>query len=113
MNPAEVVVSDVKRLHGLVVDPLFTEGVRQARVTPVAHADLQVLPFHVAGADAGTVGVAQDWDHLRPNDIGRAIPALAFRIARIDLDELSEVHAIPKRVVDSRNVGGPNPSVVI
>jgi hypothetical protein len=94
MNPAEVVVSDVKRLHGLMVDPLFAERVRQARIAPVAHADRQILPFHMAGADAGAVGITQDWDYLRANDIGRAIPALAFRIARIDLDKLRE-SAVP------------------
>ena len=51
MLAAEVVVGDVKRLHGLVVDPFFTEGIRQARITPVAHADGEVLAFHMAGAD--------------------------------------------------------------
>ena len=77
MLPAEVVVGDVKRLHGLVVHPLFREGVRQAGVAPVAHADGEILAFHMASADLGRVGVAADWDFLRAGYVRRAVPALA------------------------------------
>ena len=105
MLAAEVVVGDVKRLHGLVVDPFFTEGIRQARITPVAHADRQVLPFYVASADLGRVGVAEDWDRLRAGYVRRAVPVLAFGVLGVHFDELREIHLVAQVGFDRRDVG--------
>src|ERR1035441_6195250 len=51
----------------------------------------------MAGANFCGIGVSHDWDSLRVRHVGRAVPALAFGIARVNLDELREVATVGKR----------------
>src|ERR1035437_9623400 len=40
------------------------------------------------------IGFPHDWDLLRVRDIGRAVPALAFGVLRVDLDQLGKVATV-------------------
>src|ERR1022692_682685 len=51
------------------------------------------------------IGFPHDWDLLRMRDIGRAVPALAFRVLRVDLDELREVASVAQRGRNRAQVG--------
>ena len=95
MNPAEIVVGEVKAVGSPRIFPLLAEGVRQPRETAHGHADREILAFHVAGANLRGVGVSHDWDLLRVRDIGGAVPALTFGIGvAVDLDDLGEVATV-------------------
>src|ERR1035438_8148441 len=48
----------------------------------------------MAGANLRRIGVPHDWDLLRVRHIGRAVPALAFGVLRVDLNELREVATV-------------------
>ena len=97
MNPAEVVVGEVQAVRDPKVLPLLGEGIRQPRQASHGHSDREVLAFHVGRANLRRIGFPHDWDLLRMRDIGRAVPALAFRVLRVDLDELREVASVAQR----------------
>src|ERR1035441_79869 len=94
MDPAEVVVGEVQAIRGPEVLPLLRERIRQPREAPHLHSDREVLTLDMAGANLRGIGVSHDWDLLRVRDIGRAIPALAFRVLGVDLDELRKVASV-------------------
>jgi hypothetical protein len=52
----------------------------------------------VAGANLVGVGITADWDHLRADDFGGAVPLFAFARGAIDLDELGIIDAYPETV---------------
>ena len=76
--PAEVVISKPQGIRGLQVLPLLTKTVCQPGHAPHPHADTQVLPLHVASADAVTVRIAADEIRDCINNFGGAVPLLAF-----------------------------------
>lgn len=49
--------------------------------------------------------MAEDWDHLRSDDICRGVAVFPLRIRPIDFDELGEIHAVGEGVVDCPDVG--------
>ena len=51
MHTAEIVVHDIERDGGAVIDEILAETVRQSREPALAHAKRQILPFDIAGAD--------------------------------------------------------------
>ena len=105
VNSAEVVPSEVQAVRGPQVFPLLTERIRQAREAAHTHADRQVRALDVRGTDLRWIGIAHDWDSLRVRDIGRAVPALAFRVLRIYLDELREVATVAQGGCNRAHVG--------
>jgi hypothetical protein len=94
VNPAEIVVGEVQAVGSPQVLPLLREAIRQSREAAHLHSDCEVLALHVGRADFGGIGFPHDWDLLRVRHVGRAVPALAFRVLRIDLDELREVATV-------------------
>jgi hypothetical protein len=105
VNAAKVVVSEVKAIRGPEVLPLFREAIRQPRQAPHLHSDREVLALHMAGANLRGIGIAHDRDLLRVRHIGRAVPALAFGVLRIDLDELGEVATVAQCGRNRAHVG--------
>jgi hypothetical protein len=64
------------------------------------HPDREILALDVSGTNLCGIGFPHDWDLLRVRDIRRAVPALAFGVLRVDLDELGEVASVAE---SSRN----------
>ena len=100
MNAAEVVISEMQTVRSPEILPLLAKAVRETGEPSHLHSKGQVLPFDMAGANLCRIGISHDWDSLRVRDIGRTVPALAFKVRDIDLDELSEVAAVGKRSGD-------------
>ena len=91
--------------------PLLRERIRQPREAAHLHSDGEILAFHMAGTDLRRIGVAHDWDLLRMRHVGRAVPALAFGILRVDFDQLREVAAVAecsrnRAAVGLESIGG-------
>ena len=105
MDAAEIVVGEVKAVRGPQVLPLLAEAVRQPREAAHLHANREVLALHVAGANLRGIGVAHDWDLLRVRHVGRAVPALAFGVLGVDLDELREVATVAQCGRNRAHVG--------
>ena len=59
----------------------------------------------MAGANLRRIGVAHDWDLLRVRHVGRAVPALAFGVLRVGLDELGEVATVAESGRNRAHVG--------
>src|ERR1022692_4574170 len=51
------------------------------------------------------IGFPHDWDLLRVRDVGRAVPALALGVLRVDLDQLGEVATVAERRGNCGQVG--------
>ena len=65
MNPAKVVVGEVKAVGSPEVLPLLRESIRQPRKAAHLHSDREILAFHMGRANLRGIGVAHDWDLLR------------------------------------------------
>ncbi len=104
MNPAEIIVGEVKAVCGPQVLPLLAEAKREPGEPSHLHSDRQILSLNMAGADSFRIGVAHDWDLLRVRDLGRTVLAFAFGILRIDFDNLREVATVSKRRGNGRFV---------
>src|ERR1035437_1851262 len=59
----------------------------------------------MAGANLCGIGFPHDWDLLRVRDIGRAVPALAFGVLGVDLDQLGEVATVAECGCDRADIG--------
>src|ERR1035437_2010315 len=105
VNSAEVVVGEVEAVRGPKILPLLRERVRQPREAAHLQTDGEILALDVAGANLRRIGIAHDWDLLRVRDIGRAVPALAFRVLRVDLDQLCEVATVAESGRNRAHVG--------
>lgn len=93
MHSAEVVVSKVNAVRRPQVFPLLREGVCQSREAAHLHSDRQVLALNNAGANAGRVGIAEYWDHLRiQNEDGPS--GCTLRPERIDGLETNRLNGI-------------------
>ena len=98
VNAAEVAKTEPAGERSPVVLPLLREGVREPWKPAGTHADRQVLPLDVAGANFLRIGLPENWDHLHVDDLSRGVPALALASGPVDPDGLGEIHAILKRV---------------
>ena len=105
VNPAEIVIGEVQAVRGPQVFPLLGEGVRLPGQTAHGYSDCEVLAFYVARANLRGIGIAHDWDLLRVGDFRRAVPALAFGVGRVDLDELREVATVAESGCNRAQVG--------
>lgn len=106
VNPAEIIIGEVKAVRGPQVVPFLAERVRQPGETAHGHADREVLALHMAGANLRRVRVAHDWDLLRVRDIGRAVPTLAFGIGvGVNLDDLGEVATVAQGGLNCAQIG--------
>lgn len=56
VDAAEVVEREPQHAGRAVVLKLLAEGIRQARESPHAHTDAEILAFNVTGADALRIG---------------------------------------------------------
>lgn len=106
MHAAEVVVHVVERDGRDVIVELFGERLGQARKAAIAHANRQILPFHIRRADVLRVRVASD--HLRfeaKADAGAV--ATGQRFVAVNLDQHRVIDfAAGERVIDGRQIGG-------
>src|SRR3972149_2793968 len=93
MEPAEIVVREVKRERVLVTLDALRKSVCEPGKASVAHADREVLPLDVRRADVGRVGRATDDRGFGAAEIPRRVAALSA--VAIDLDELRVVHVRP------------------
>ena len=100
MAAAEVVMGEVQGDGRAVVFQLFAKPVRQTGEPAHGHAERQILPLDMGSADLRRIGVAADWDRLRTDDFGGAVPLFAFARSAIDLDEFGIIDAHPETVFD-------------
>ena len=97
---AKVVMSEVQGDGRAVVFQLFAKPVRQTGEPAHGHAECQILPLHMAGANLVRVGIAADSDYLRTDDFGGRVPLFAFARGAVDLDELGVIDAHPETVAE-------------
>jgi hypothetical protein len=102
MNPAEVVVNMEQRHRVNVVFDLFGKAIRQAGEAAHLHSHVEILPFHVAGADMLRIGVAENDLSFGAHTLRGAVPLLAFRCVVVILHELSKVDSIFKQRIGNR-----------
>src|ERR1017187_5301994 len=105
MDTAEVVVGEVQAVRGPEVLPLLAERICQPREAAHLHSDGEVLSLYMAGANLRRIGVSHDWDLLRVRHVGRTVPALAFGVLRVNLDELCEVATVAQCGRNRAHVG--------
>ena len=82
MNPAEIVVCEPQ------ANRCPTEAVRQAGEAADLHSHREVLALHVRRANPMFFRVSHDWDLLRTDNFGGAVPALAILGLTVNLDVL-------------------------
>jgi hypothetical protein len=58
VNPAEIVVHEMKRNRMLMVFDFLGECIRQSGKSAVAHSQSEILPLDIARADIRLVGIA-------------------------------------------------------
>src|ERR1039457_2025426 len=98
MNPAEVVVHVKQGDHGNVVVELLTEGVRQSSEAPHIHPHVEVLAFHVTGADVFRIGGTDDSIASGPKTLRRAVALLPLGIVAEYFDQLRVIDFGSERV---------------
>ena len=102
VRAAEIVVGEVQAVGAPQVVPLLAEGVGEAGHAAHLHTDREILALDMAGADARFFGVSHDWDFLRTDDFGGAVPALTVLIRAVDFD----VHGVIAAVAQGRGYRG-------
>ena len=102
--PAEVVVHVKQRDHGDVVVKLLAESVSQPSEPPHIHPHVEVLSFHIAGADVVVIGCADDVYALGAKTLRRAVALLPFRIVAVDLHQLRVVNGFRERIRDGHQI---------
>src|ERR1035441_6159126 len=98
MDAHEVVVHMKQRDHSDVVIELLTEGVRQPSETPHVHSHIEVLAFHIAGADVLMVRGADDIHALGAKTLRRAVTGLSLGIVAVNLDQLRVIYSRSERI---------------
>ena len=101
MNPNEVVVSILNRQRSYVVLKFLGESVSQPGESAVSHADGEILPLHVAGANMLPVGRAPHRVLFAGDASGWAVPLLALGIGAVNLNNLRIVNH-PSESLDNR-----------
>ena len=105
VNAAEVVEGEPQAVGAPQVVPLLAEGIGKARHAAHLHTDGEILALDMAGANPLLFGVAHDWDLLRTDDFGGAVPALPVLIRAVDLDVHGVVATVAERSGDCGDVG--------
>jgi hypothetical protein len=100
VNLAEVVVGEGKSVGSPQVFPLHRERIRQPRKAAHLHSDGKVLALQWLVQIFAGSGVTHYWDL-----VGRPVPALAFWIVHLDLDELREVASVAQCGGNRADVG--------
>ena len=111
MNPAVVVVGEEDRGHVLMVFDLLRKSISQAGVPADSHANSQIRPLDVAGADVIAMWRSADCPLLNPDALCGTIAGRAWDRGAVDFDEHGIVDVRAESVVDCVQVS-PCPSVV-
>lgn len=105
MNPAEVIVHEVKGERVIQVLNFLAKGVCQSSHSPHGHADGQVVALGVASGDVLRVGVAV-YDFLPCADAGRwTVSHFVLRRIAVQLNKHRVVNLGPESILDRCQVG--------
>ena len=96
MDPAVIVMPDVKRDSVRMVLQLLRESVGQPGEAPHRHPHGEILALDERGVDGHRVGVSFD-DGLADSINPDSVPV-------IPLDELREINFITERILDGREI---------
>lgn len=109
--PAEIIPREVQGQHRFMVRPFFGVGIRQAGHATVSHADVEVHPFDVGGANHALVRVAASLNLVDAYYPRRGIPSRPVLVVALPviLHDLGEIHV---RIEDVGNAQGVRPESV-
>jgi len=93
VNPAEVVMQEIKRNHVTVVLKFLAESVRQPREAPHRHTHREILALHERRADVLRIGIAAHRFHI-------AADARCWTVAALVGVGRSAVDFMQHRVID-------------
>ena len=77
MNPHEVIVHVEECEHSDMILQLLAERIRQPGEAAYIHSHVEVLPFHIAGADVFRVRGADNLNALGAKTLCRAVTLLS------------------------------------
>ena len=82
----------------------LSEGVRQPGEAPRVHPHVEVLTFHIAGADVVVIGSADDIHALGAKTLRRALAFLSLGVVAVHLHQLRVVHSRRERIGDGYQI---------
>ena len=82
MNTTKVTKRKPNHERSAVMFEALRKGVREASEAAKAHSNGEILSLDMRRADSFMIGIADAWDNLRRNDLGRAVSASPSGVAR-------------------------------